>query len=265
MSIIHEALKKASRDEAPGPGLEGPRRDRFSSTSTFPPKVHLIRIGVLFCLIGATYLVYVERGVLNGLFASKGFLKTSKQESSTGFPGSSVASKAQEIAPENLSGTKSVSAEDSAAAHEKLGTGHLEKGKLTEAEREFLLAESFEPRSSVIQNNLGLVLKMQGRDAEAETRYRTALQFDPANVQAMNNLGLLYQQQNRLEEAKRLYQKAIQAQPNFPDSHLNYAVLLERAGYFEESRQQYQSFLVAATPQQEQAVQLVKKHLNHLP
>jgi tetratricopeptide (TPR) repeat protein len=265
MSIIHEALKKAGRDEASAPGFEGPQNVRFSSHSSFPPQINLIWIGILFCLIGIIYLVYVERGALNDLFASKGFLKTSQSESSAGFPVPPTAAKTQEDTPGNLSETKSVSSEVSAEAHEKLGAGYLENGKLSDAEREFLSAEAIDPRSPDIQNNLGLVLKMQGRDAEAETRFRTALQIDPTNVQAMNNLGLLYQQQNRLEEAKRLYQKAIQTEPNFPDSHLNYAVLLERAGYFEESRQQYQSFLAAATPRQEQAAQLVKKHLNHLP
>jgi len=265
MSIIHEALKKAGRDEAPAPGFEGPQNVRFSSPSSFPLQINLIRIGILFCLIGVIYLVYVERGALNVLFASREFLKTSQGESSAGFPGPSKASTTQEDAHGNLSETKSVPGEASAEAHEKLGSGYLETGKLSDAEREFLSAEARDPRSSYIQNNLGLVLKMQGRDAEAETRFRTALQIDPANVQAMNNLGLLFQQQNRLEEAKHLYQKAIQTEPNFPDSHLNYAVLLERAGYYEESRQQYQSFLAAATPQQEQAAQLVKKHLNHLP
>jgi len=265
MSIIHEALKKAGRDETPAPGFKEPRDIRFSSPPTLPSKINLIRIGFLFCLIGVTSLVYIERGLLNGLLTSRGFLKTSQGEGSAGYPGPSTASKTKEDAPGNLSETKSVPSEVSAAAHVKLGSGYLENGKLGEAEREFLSAEAIDSRSSDIQNNLGLVLKMQGRDAEAETRFQAALKIDPANVQALNNLGLLYQQQNRLEEAKHLYQKAIQTDPNFPDAHLNYAVLLERAGYYEESRQQYQSFLAAATPQQEQAAQLVKKHLNHLP
>jgi Flp pilus assembly protein TadD len=158
-----------------------------------------------------------------------------------------------------------VSPQNAAGSHEKSGVSYLEQGKLAEAERELLLAASLNPESSVIQTNLGLVLKRQGRDGEAEARYQSALRLDAENVQAMNNLGLLYEQQNRLEEARRLYQKAVMTQPNFPDPHLNYAVLLERAGYFEESKRQYQSFLALATRKHERAVQLVKKHLDRLP
>ncbi|HUK56935.1 MAG TPA: tetratricopeptide repeat protein [Nitrospiria bacterium] len=265
MSIIHEALKKASRDEAPEPRIETPRRVLFSTASRFPPHVNLIGIGILVCLIGSAYLVYVEREALRRVFVKKGIAKTSNVELPLDIPASSVASKTQGIGSKTLSRQQSVATGDSAEAHEKKGADYLEKGKLRDAEREFLLAESLDPRSSVIQNNLGFVMKREGRDGDAESRYRTALQMDPENVQAMNNLGLLYQEQNRLEEAKRLFQEAVQAQPNFPDSHLNYAILLERAGYIEESKQHYRSFLVLASPQQEQAVQLVKKHLNHLP
>ena len=264
MSIIHEALKKATRDETPGPVVEGPRNFRFSTESAFSSKDILLRIGLLISVVGIASLAYVERHVLSGIFASGGVQAVSGRSASDGRPvpstsGGRVTSSEASPRPEP------VSPKNTAGSHEKSGVSYLEQGKLAEAERELLLAASLDPESSVILTNLGLVLKRQGRDGEAESRYQSALQLDPKNVQAMNNLGLLYEQQNRLEEAKHLYQKAVMTQPNFPDPHLNYAVLLERAGYFEESKRHYQSFLGLATRKHEQAVQLVKKHLDRLP
>jgi Flp pilus assembly protein TadD len=264
MSIIHEALKKATRDETPGPVIEGPRKLRFSTQTAFLSKDILLRIGLLISLVGIAFLTYVERNVLTGVSASSRIQTVSVPSASNGTSASSTSGGSGTFSKPSPR-PEPVSPKDTAGSHEALGASYLEHGNLAEAERELLLAASLDPESSVIQTNLGLLLKKQGRDGEAESRYQSALRLDAGNVQAMNNLGLLYEQQNRLEEAKRLYQKAVMTQPNFPDPHLNYAVLLERAGYFEESKRQYQSFLALATRKQEQAVQLVKKHLERLP
>lgn len=264
MSIIHEALKKATRDETPGPAVEGPRKLRFSTQSAFPSKDILLRIGLLISFVGIAYLAYMERDVLTGIFASRRMQTASVPSASDALPVLSTVGDRGTLS-ETPPRPEAVSPKSTEGSHEKLGVSYLEQGKLAEAERELLLAVSLDPESSVIQTNLGLVLKRQGRDGEAESRYQSALRLDAENVQAMNNLGLLYEQQNRLEEAKRLYQKAVMTRPNFPDPHFNYAVLLERAGYFGESKRHYQSFLSLATRKQEQAVQLVKKHLDRLP
>jgi len=264
MSIIHEALKKASRDESPGSAVEGHRNIRFSADPVFPSKDILLRIGFLVGIAGIVYLAYVERDILTRMFAFSRIQPTtgpSASDQRLGLPtsGGGVASRETTHRPEP------VSSMNSTGSHEQSGVSYLEQGKLAEAEKELSWAASLDPMSSVIQTNLGLVLQKQGRDGAAESRYQSALQLDHENVQAMNNLGLLYEQQNRLEEAKHLYQKAVIIQPNFPDPHLNYAVLLERAGYFEEAKRHYQSFLALSTHKYDKAVQLVKKHLDRLP
>lgn len=265
MSIIHEALKKASREEAPGQKIEGARKFTASVASAFPAKDAIFLTGVVICSIGIGYLAYFGRDVLSGIYTSGRIQNTGGSSLSGVLPPSSappVGSVSSSATPPR---SEPATPKNSAVSREKSGVSYLEQGKLAEAEQEFLSAASLDPESSVIQNNLGLVLKRQGRDREAESRYQSALRLDPKNVQAMNNLGLLYEQQNRVEEAKRLYQEAIMTQPNFPDPHLNFAILLERAGYFELSKRHFQSFLSFATRKDEQAVQLVKKHLIRLP
>lgn len=264
MSIIHEALKKATRDEVPGPAVEGSRKTRFATQSVFLSKDILLRIGLFSIIVLIAFLAYVERDALTRIFATRRVQTASSPSTSVERtePSGSVGRTA---VSSSSPPPEPVNSKSMAASHEKAGVSYLEQGKLSEAERELLLAVSLDPESSAIQTDLGLVFKKQGRDGEAESRYQSALRLDAGNVQAMNNLGLLYEQQNRLEEAKRLYQKAVTTQPNFPDPHLNYAVLLERAGYFEESKRQYQTFLALAAHKHEQAVQLVKKHLDRLP
>ncbi|MBI3810865.1 MAG: tetratricopeptide repeat protein [Nitrospirae bacterium] len=264
MSIIHEALKKATRDEVPGPAVEGSRTIRFATQSAFLSKDILLRIGLFTIIMAVAFLAYVERDALTRIFATRRVQAVFSPSPSVELPApSSSGDRATFSKPSPQ--PEPVNSKSTAASHEKSGVSYLEQGKLSEAERELLLAVSLDPESSAIQTDLGLVFKKQGRDGEAESRYQSALRLDARNVQAMNNLGLLYERQNRLEEAKRLYQKAVTTQPNFPDPHLNYAVLLERAGYFEESKRQYQTFLALATRKHEQAVQLVKKHLDRLP
>ncbi|MBI3609950.1 MAG: tetratricopeptide repeat protein [Nitrospirae bacterium] len=262
MSIIHEALKKAAEDETSKPAVEGPQQVKFSAAAALPLRNILIRTGLLLCVIGGLYLAYLEREGLSRVFSSKTVPSTAEPSASSI---RSMPAAASTALPENPARVDPVRWPERAADHEKSGVSYYEQGRWAEAEREFLTATSLDPKSPRIQNNLGLVLKRQGRDSEAESRFRSALQIDPANVQAMNNLGLLYEQQNRLEEARRLYEKAVATQPSFPDAHLNYAVLLERAGYFEESKRHYQAFLSTAARQHDQAVSLVKKHLDHLP
>ena len=265
MSIIHEALKKASRDEPPGPAIERPRRNRFIDFPFFPSKTILVRLGLLACFTGVVYIAYVERGVFTSLFTSRRVQTAPGLSGSDVLPASSDISGGGEVFSEEPSRPEPVDTKNTASAHAKSGVSYLEQEMFTEAEREFLLAVSLDPESTEIQNNLGLVLMKQGRAGEAESRYHSALRLDPENVQTLNNLGLLFERQNRLEEAKRLYQKAIMTRPNFPDPHLNYAVLLERAGFFEESKRHYQSFLVLAGHEHGPAVQLVKRHLDRLP
>ena len=266
MSIIHEALKKATRDEAPAPPLEKKRKLRFSAAA-FPFSRLLFQAVLFFVVVGIAYFVYQERGAVSSLIAHKKTVALPGPLMSDSHPMPSVAPPAPALSSNGPSRAASTGqrGKDSVDSHQQMGVNYYKQGKFAEAEREFLLAAALNPESSQIQNNLGLVLKTQGRDGEAESRYREALRINPANVQSMNNLGLLYEQQNRLEEARGLYQKAVAIQPDFPDAHLNYAVLLERAGYFEEAKRHYRSFLTFATPRHNQAVVLVKKHLDRLP
>lgn len=262
MSIIHEALKKATRENIPG-GTAKPQRS-FSLSSSVSVQSNQRRFAAALALIGLAILIYQGRGTIGGIFQTR----EAGQETTRRPPASpSVILPAPEGGnlPEDIPAVESGPPILSGADHERQGIEHYQQGQYPEAERELSIAAELNPGSSLIQNNIGLVLKAQGRQKEAEARYQAALRIDSGNVHALNNLGLLYDQQNRIEEAKRLYQKAISSRPDFPDAHLNYAVLLERAGYLEEAKRQYRSFLSVASRDQRQAVEMVRKHLRRMP
>jgi Tfp pilus assembly protein PilF len=247
MSIIHEALKKASRDEDPGHAIKGTRKVSASIASASLPQNALFRTVVIIFLIGIIFLGYWGRKDLGRIFTSSRTRTTPVSSLSGVLAAPSTTSARRQTLSEMPPRPDPANQKITEVSHEGSGMKYLKQGQLEEAEQEFLSAASLEPDSSAIQNNLGLILKRQGRDEEAESRYLTALRLDSRNVQAMNNLGLLYERQNRLEEAERLYQEAIVTQPSYPDPHLNLGVLLERAGYFMESKRHFQSFLSLAT------------------
>ncbi len=260
MSIIHEALKKASQDEARTPPVEKARRFRFSASSTFPLKRILIRGFLFLTLIAIGYFAFLEWGTLSGRkvisFGGSGQAEmpvAPAPTQATPFGASPPAA-----APDSQKSPPSPS------VHERRGGEYYVQGSYKEAEREFAAAADLDPKSAVVQNNLGLVLVALGREAEAEARYRIALEVEPGHLQAMNNLAVLYGKQNRLEEARFLFKKVISIRPDYPDAHLNYAVLLERAGYPEEAKRHYQSFLAVAKGDQERAITLVRRHIDRL-
>jgi len=264
MSIIHEALKKASRDESPKSAVKAHRNIRFSSDPLFPSIDLLLRVGFIIGVFGIVCLVYVERNPLSRMF-TYGRIQTPSRSSvwtkPPGLPSPGGVATSQQTSIQS----EPVSSMNPIASYELSAMSYLKQGKFAEAEGEWSKAASLDPKSSLIQTNLGLVLQKQGRDGEAEARYQSALKLDPENVQAMNNLGLLYEQENRLEEAKGLFERAVKLQPKFPDPHLNFAILLERAGYFEEAKRHYRSFLALSTHKHDKAVQLVINHLDRLP
>lgn len=112
----------------------------------------------------------------------------------------------------------------------ELGSLHLKRANLTEAERLFLEANAnFSWQSgnlfdqAVVANNLGVVYLAQGRLAEAEQFFRSSIALwqscnDP--VQQANTLGGLAEvktAQNQVAEAEQLYAQALDLLADFPD------------------------------------------------
>jgi tetratricopeptide (TPR) repeat protein len=238
MSLIHEALKKAEREQSIPPSLASPRFNVARSRPTRP-------IGALLLLsvlaVGAVVFV-VTRSDPRDVAAP---------------PVAPTAGRPPAQAPA-LAATEANELIASAA------TAHG-KGDYPAAEALLTRALGFAPESPLAHNNLGLAIKAQGRADEAEKHYLAALQHEPQYVRAVNNLAVLYDQQNRIDEAFRLYASAVRIDPDYPDARLNYAVALERSGFLADARKQYEAFLANAAGDQSRATELVRRRLAALP
>ncbi len=255
MSLIHEALKKAARDETPKPAPDKPRKIHIS-TGTIPLTRLVIIIGFPLILLPLLAVVYLR--------GSSGTKEVPSRPDTTA-PAGDAPSAGPTVPQAVMQNPETMSAEKQAFQHLQQGMSFFKEGKPAKAEEEYRRALSLDHNNIVIRNNLGLALKVQGKRKEAEAEYQAALKSNPDYAPTLNNLGLLYDDQNRIDEAIRLYQRALRNAPNYAAAHLNYASALERSGYQNEAHQHYQAFLAHASREDQQAVSLVKKRLNATP
>jgi Tfp pilus assembly protein PilF len=88
-----------------------------------------------------------------------------------------------------------------ASSHFNLGMDYLRKDRVALGLREFLLAESFDPKSPRIHHALGNAYLMRRKPVEAEQHYLRALEIEPTYHEARLNLAILYNQFDRYEES----------------------------------------------------------------
>jgi Flp pilus assembly protein TadD len=109
-------------------------------------------------------------------------------------------------------------------AHVNFGAALLDKGDYAAAEREYRLAEGFQP-ASIVSNGLGIALLKQGKLAAAVSVIGHA---DDAGVH--NNLAAELAKKGDDQGAIREYEIALKIDPNSYDAHMNIGAALSRAG-----------------------------------
>ena len=122
-----------------------------------------------------------------------------------------------------LSGCASSGAKQAEAAHQarratshlNLGADHLHNGRGALALREFLLAQSLDPRNPRIQYALGEAYPAQQKPEEAEQHFLQALALHEAHHDSRLSLSALYIVQGRYEEAVAACQTLLD-DPTFP-------------------------------------------------
>jgi type IV pilus assembly protein PilF len=102
-----------------------------------------------------------------------------------------------------------------ATAHLNLGADHLESGRGALALREFMLAESLDPKSPRIQYALGEAYLAQQKPDEAERHFLKSLELHPEHHDARLSLSALYIVQKRYPESIAACQTLID-DPTFP-------------------------------------------------
>jgi len=146
--------------------------------------------------------------------------------------------------------------------HVALGSWLAERGRFTDAEKEYDKVFEVEPEHPAARNNRAIALYRRGRPGEAvaelrelveafpqyadahnnlaavaveqqdwataEKHARKAVELLPKAPQALNNLGLALEQTGRLDEADGIYRRAIEAEPGYWQARFNLGVLEAR-------------------------------------
>ena len=102
-----------------------------------------------------------------------------------------------------------------ATSHLNLGVDHLGHGRSALALREFMTAESLDPRNARIQYALGEAYMARQKLEETELHYQKALELEPGFHDATLSLSALYIVQERYEESIALCE-ALLDDPTFP-------------------------------------------------
>jgi tetratricopeptide (TPR) repeat protein len=132
---------------------------------------------------------------------------------------------------------------DDAAAHYNLGSALLQKGKADEAIVQFQQAVQINPRYAAAYYNLGSALFQKGAVDDAIAQYQKALQIDPDEAGARINLGSALLQKGDLDQAIAQFQQALQTSPDFADAHNNLGTALIQKGDVDDAITQFQQAL----------------------
>lgn len=94
--------------------------------------------------------------------------------------------------------------QEAASLHQANGTSLYQNENYSLALKEFLLAETNDPESPTIQNNLGLTYFMKERFQTAIKHFENAIKLDPKFTDARNNLGRAYIEVARYQDAEKM-------------------------------------------------------------
>lgn len=101
-----------------------------------------------------------------------------------------------------------------AAAHDSTGLVRMASGDLPGAEKEFLSAAEFDPKSPVPHRDLGEVYYQDGKKDQATQELHRALQLDPKDWRTYTNLGLNAYRDGNYKEAVSQWQQALTLEPD---------------------------------------------------
>ena len=132
-----------------------------------------------------------------------------------------------------------------AKATRELGEAYMRQGSYTEALKEMLKAEQFNPGDHLIQNDLGLIYMSKYAYDLAEKHFLKALDIKPDYAAAKNNLGTVYLAKRDWHAAiktfKSLEGSLLYATPHYPLSNLGLAYY--KLGEYDEAEMYYQRAL----------------------
>lgn len=135
----------------------------------------------------------------------------------------------------------------------RLAFTQVESGKLTEAEKNILRAQTLAPDDASTLSVLGQLRYKQGKYDEAFEVFSRAAQMDPKSADIQNFLGVTLSQKGMRLAAQTAFRKAIQLSPDYADAHQNLAVsyLSQKPPLVELARYHYDKAVAAGWPRNE--------------
>lgn len=139
-----------------------------------------------------------------------------------------------------LSSGAKVRAKAATAAHERViakanAARSAPKPRYTEAEEQYKLAATQDPKDARAQAGLGNIYLDQGRYGDAVEAYRAALKIEPNYVSAYQPLAFSLVRLNRYPEATETLNQALQYDPNNAEIYNNLGFAYVHAGRYEEA------------------------------
>lgn len=214
MSLLHDALKKAEKEEGASEAGKAILVDSETKPAKSPFRIIMLCVLVSLAILGFLYLRVMKKlpGVAGPAPAGHGDRLA-------------VGSNRDELMAE--------------------ATTFIRQQKYAEAKARLdkALAVSGTPKENAeTYNNMGYVLKKSGRNEEASDYYQKALALDPECAECLNNLGVLYLSNRDLAEAEIRFQKAIEIKPGYPDPYLHLALIQEARGDAAGAKKNYSKF-----------------------
>ena len=117
------------------------------------------------------------------------------------------------------------------------------KGRLAEAEREYLSALELDPKDVRVRTDLADVQARQGKVQAAIASYGKVLEINRKHPEALAGLGLVMADQGKYEEALRWYHQALEIDPKLALGHMGLGSVLVRQGRLKEAIQHYRQAL----------------------
>jgi tetratricopeptide (TPR) repeat protein len=116
-------------------------------------------------------------------------------------------------------------------------------GQLDQSIEAYEKALALEPDFAEAYNNIGNVLLKQGKLKEAIEAFNKALAIKPDYAEAYNNMGITLKDQGKLEEALEAYTKALAIKPDFTEACFRMGVVLQEQGKLKEAIEAYKKTL----------------------
>jgi tetratricopeptide (TPR) repeat protein len=92
---------------------------------------------------------------------------------------------------------------------------------------------SFDPKSSTVWSNIGLLYVKEGKNTEAEEAYKKAIELNGENPYPYNNLGTLYLKELRYDEAIEAALAALERKNNMYQASNTLAIAYTLMGEFD--------------------------------